>query len=154
MKCRKCKKREAVGEFCRSCYIEIFEKRVRKHIRLNKIVARGDTVLARDALSFHLLKSLQSVIVHNRKTLKRYDHVFAAYSMDSVSGDFLGQLIDGKKPKLRSVSTILTPVTNDEITLYCKYKNIKPPTLKENRLLRDMEDRFPGTVRAFSHAIE
>jgi hypothetical protein len=47
VKCQKCS-RQTSQEFCDSCFADILEKRVRKEIRVNNLLSKGDRILVID----------------------------------------------------------------------------------------------------------
>src|SRR3989344_953804 len=61
IKCRKIKELVSlphIKSFCRGCFAEMIEKRIRKYVRMNKIFRKGDNILIIDELSFFLVKSI------------------------------------------------------------------------------------------------
>lgn len=60
MNCKRCKKTISEGELCNSCFSFTFEKRIRKHIRLNKLFTPKDRIICLSDLTYHVLRRICS----------------------------------------------------------------------------------------------
>jgi len=154
--CRKCNRKSA-GEFCSKCSSKIIEKRVRKYIRVNKIIEKNDTVLVMDKLTLHLVepyKKITKIVYKPRSKKFDYDKVLIPYTMDSATSEYLDMMFCGKKPRVRPITSVLIVATNQELSEYCKTKDLlMPKGLKTSKFLDIMNTRFPGTKHAFFKSI-
>ena len=171
MECIKCRKKAGIslrhiGSVCKSCFLKIVEKRVRKELRTKKLIRKNDRILVVDngskefAVGHYLLKNIIknlpvkiAKIKTNKailpKTTKKYDKVIIPWSLDDEAEDFLNALFNSKKQTKSSKKAIklLMNISDEEIGLFAKIKKFKYRKRKKSKIkqmLDMLEKRYPG----------
>lgn len=167
MKCFKCKKNKAVVDLfyiknlCKSCFFKIIERRLRKHIRLNKLFKKNDRILIIDNLSFYLVKKIikdlpvkiffKEIPVNslNNKKIKDYirnnkiNRIVIPWTLDDEISLFLENIFLNKKTRIKKdYIKLLKTVTDKEIILFARLKNIKFRENKKNKEIKEFLDKL------------
>tara|TARA_B100001971_G_C18122316_1_gene500135 strand:+ start:277 stop:834 length:558 start_codon:yes stop_codon:yes gene_type:complete len=167
MLCKNCRKAKAesnlkhLGLLCDRCFSKIFEKRIRKYVRVNKIFRKGDNVLVSDELSNYLIKSITKDLpikiyfkknintknIINKNKLNKKDKIVIPWTLDDEINSFLENLLFNKKNKGVKGVKLLKPVTDDEAKVFAKIKGL---SFKENKkgeevygFLKVLGDKYP-----------
>ncbi len=172
MKCIKCRGKAGIslrhiGSVCRTCFLEIIEKRVRKDFRTKKLIRKNDRILMIDngskefAVGGYLLNNIiknlpvkitkikTNKTILPKKTTKKYDKIIIPWSLDDECEEFLNMVFNKKKRSKFSKKTIkpLMNVSDEEIELFAKIKGFKykkRPKSKIKKMLDLLEKRYPG----------
>jgi hypothetical protein len=160
MKCFKCKKSAieeveyAGNHYCERHFLELMEKRVRKHIRvLGKIDEKKEYCLLDDGSSeFQLTKYFLERIYSGRLKLKivktckkNASELIVPTNLDEQALIFLDEFLKNKKKTEKRIMP-LEVLLQKEVELLCGILAIKfKPRVKRN-ILDDLEKRHPGTM--------
>lgn len=177
MKCYKCEK---LGEyktdnkkFCKYCFSDIIEKRIRKEIRIHDLIQKNDKILILDDNSiksktniFFLeglikdptikvdIKKIKNFKINkNYDTKKKYTKIVFPWTLDDEITIYLKSFFEDFKTEFLHTKKIIKPligVTYDELSNYSKIKNIKGATSKPiakdiSLMIERLEKRYPGT---------
>ncbi len=179
MICRRCGKRQAGQVYCRPCFLDIIEKRLRKHLRSGK-VKMDDRILVMDPVSGRLLKNLGAkAVIKKPKSLfgirgwdfsvlegselisfmkkQKIDRTMLPLTIDDELAFYLEGIFSGRKFRLKKNPKIMTlPFTGEELALFCRYKKLRLQRHSSDihRFLDRMEHRFPGTKFSFYRAYQ
>jgi hypothetical protein len=131
------------SNFCRS-----IEKRVRKHLRLNKLFSKGDRIYVKDSLSKlfinRIIGELPKSFVKNKK---RADKIVIKRTMDDDCDEFLEHIMFNKKIKDKNGISVLSVITDKEAILFAKYHSILFKPNKKNKnitnILDELERLYP-----------
>ncbi|MBS3097189.1 hypothetical protein J4209_00170 [Candidatus Woesearchaeota archaeon] len=162
MLCIKCKKKEPcirlkhLGPLCNNCFCTIIEKRIRKHIRINKIFKKNDNILVIGDLCHYLVKKIIKdlpVKIIKTKKIKRTKgyKVVIPWTLDDETNCFLNEILSKGKTKARESAYIrlLENITDEEALLFSKLKGISFKPKKKNKdiksILDQLEERYPET---------
>jgi tRNA(Ile)-lysidine synthase TilS/MesJ len=166
MKCIKCRGKAGIslrhiGSVCRTCFLEIIEKRVRKEFRTKKLIKKNDRILMIDngskefAVGEYLLNNIiknlpaKIEIKKSSKSTKKYDKIIIPWSLDDECEEFLNMVFNKKKqPKFsKKAIKLLMNVSDEEIGLFAKIKGFKHKKRKKSKIkqmLDLLEKRYPG----------
>jgi len=167
MKCFKCKKNKAVVDLfyiknlCKSCFFKIIERRLRRYVRLNKFFKKNDKILIIDNLSFYLVKKIIKdlplkiffkkipISSLNNKKIKNYiknnkiNKIVIPWTLDDEISLFLENIFLSKKTKIKkNYVKLLRTLTDNELKLFAKFKNIKFKENKKNKDIKKFLDKL------------
>ncbi len=171
MKCVKCSKKKVVFKdlrLCRSCFLEVIERRVRKEFRLKKLVKKHDSLLIIDDGSYdakNLIYLTKKIIgkmpvslkikkgkYKPGKRIKFKGKIIVPFNLDDEVSLFLKYFFENKKIKfIGHYDNIIKPlivITDDESKTFAKimkFKFKKKKKDKVNEFLDKMEKKYPGT---------
>jgi hypothetical protein len=147
---------------CAKCFCVVIEKRIRKYARLNKVFSRGDRIIAVGELNSYLIpriiKSLPAVIVHRKTVPKKTSRakIFVNWTLDDETSSFMENILTGKTKK-SPYHSILKTVSDQELTLFAKYKKIQFRPNQKNpevqKFLDTLESRHPETMFSLMKSI-
>ncbi len=181
--CIKCKKIKAsvnlphIKNICYNCFTKIIEKRIRKHIRINKIFRKNDKILVTDDLSFFLVKNiikdlpaqifLESADINdlsknsfkNKIKKEKINKIVIPWTMDDENNLFLENLFLNKNKRLnKRCVKILISITEKEAELFAKINKIHFKENKKNESIKNMldmlEEKYPETKFSLLKSIE
>jgi tRNA(Ile)-lysidine synthase TilS/MesJ len=169
MGCIKCSKKaeitnlKHIGPACRSCFLKIIEKRVRKGLRTKKLIKKNDRILLIDNGSKEakagefLLKSIIKdlpVKIDAKKakkisSTKKYDKIIMPWSLDDEAEQFLSMVFNKKKHAkyAKKAVKLLKSLSEEEIEQFAKIKRFKykkKQRSKTKQMLDKLEKRYPG----------
>tara|TARA_Y100000310_G_scaffold327713_1_gene394515 strand:- start:1017 stop:1553 length:537 start_codon:yes stop_codon:yes gene_type:complete len=148
MLCSKCKKFKVkveishLGSLCSNCFSKIFEKRIRKFVRLGKVFSKNDRILVSDKLSEYLVKGIikdMPVKMFFRKFSERFvkekkvNKVVVSWTLDDELNQFLEKLLFNRSVKDVKYVKLLKSVTDEEVEAFAKIKKIKFDINKKNK---------------------
>lgn len=167
MKCSRCGRNPAEKEldfysqrFCRKCFLEFIEKRIRKHVRVNRILAANEKVLivddgsAASLVSKHFLENYASRLPFSIVKKGRADKIILPVTADDYIDDFLRQMFKGKIEEFykKDVFSLVKVVSEKECALFARYKQLGKPKQKRH-LLDKIEKKYIGTKGAMMKSI-
>jgi|GEM_PF-1556428 len=119
-------------------FSRILEKRIRKHVRLNKLLKKWDKILVKDAVSEHFVRKIVGDmpvrIVKKGKARK----IVGIWTADDEIDAFFKSIV-GKKDKTdKRFIKIFTSVTDDELEEYCKTNNINFARRKKDKAIQEL----------------
>jgi len=180
MKCVKCGKNNVYFKdlrLCRSCFLNIVERRIRKEVRLKKLVRKHDSLLIIDDNSYdaknliYLVKKIIGKMPISLKIIKgKYTidkkikfkgKVIVPWNLDDEVSMFLKYFFKNKKIKyIGHYDNIIKPlivITADESKQFArlmkfKFKDKKKDEIKE--FLDKMEKRYHGTKFGIKKSIQ
>lgn len=172
MKCIKCTKKSEIklghiGDTCKSCFLKIAEKRVRKQLRINSQIKKNDKILfinngskefyVGEYLFKKIIKGLPVKITTKKSSklnisAKKHSKIIIPWSLDDEAEQFLNFVFNKKKQSRFSKKTIklLKCLSEEEIEMFAKIKKFKykKPKTKQKPKIRQMldllEQRYPG----------
>ncbi len=109
-------------KLCKNCYLKVIEHRLRKHMRINKLFKKNDTVLVKDPICEYLLQDFPIKIIKKGK----YNKKVLAWTLDDEDNMFLEYLFENKNIKENKKDIkLLLPIADEYIAQFCKLKKIK-----------------------------
>lgn len=166
MECIKCRRKAGIslrhmGNLCRSCFLEIVEKRVRKELRTKRLIRKNDLILMVDdgskefVVGGYLLKNIiknlpvKIDIKKSSKNTEKYNKIIIPWSLDDEAEEFLDALFNKKKKQKQNkkIIKLLINLSDEEIKLFAKIKGFKykkRPKSKIKKMLDLLEKRYPG----------
>lgn len=141
--CHKCQKKNIhYSDFCKTCFCEVLERRIKKYLGQHELIQRNDVLYVTDDLVEYFLKNLITLpitIVRTLKTNVKPTKRVLAWTMDHELEYFLDQLINkGTIPhKEKPGVKFFLAVTKAELEAYTTAKKIdlpedlKPEPIKE-----------------------
>ena len=137
-----------IGDLCKSCFIKIIEKRVRKHLRTEKSIKKNDKILIinNNSKEFYVGEYLLKRIIKDLpvkidikksskpETLAKYNKIIIPWSLDNEAEIALN-INFNKKPKTKeSKKTIklLKCLSEEEIEMFARIKKFKYKKSKQS----------------------
>ncbi len=180
MKCIKCGKKKVVFKdlrACRSCFLNIIEKRVRKEFRLKELVKKHDSLVILDDGTYdaknliYLVKKIigkMPVSIEIKKDkykpsrkINFKGNVIVPWNLDDEVSLFLKCFFENKKIKyIGHYDNVIKPlvvVRNKESKAFAKIMKFKFKDKKKNKVnkfLDKMEKKYPGTKFGIKKSIE
>jgi hypothetical protein len=171
MKCVKCSKEDKILELgaCSRCFAEIVEKRVRKEVRQNSLLEKGDNLIlvddasAQAIVSSYLIENAFSLPLTIKKANSKFKigkefkgrKVIIPWDADMEGEYLLSCVFENKKPRYLGhyvkgtfYIKLLLPLTSREVIAYARLKNLKFSEKKGSaisELLNRLEDEYPET---------
>lgn len=141
--------------YCQYCFIHIIEKRVRKYIREHAKLKKGQRVVAKDSISRYFSEQVIHVpITLLKKATKKTDIIIQLITLDDIVARFIEHFLLGKKKQKKNKHELFlfSPITDEELTLYCQYKNLNFSARKH--ILKDFifkwEQEHQGTLHSLA----
>ncbi|PIN80487.1 hypothetical protein COV16_00795, partial [Candidatus Woesearchaeota archaeon CG10_big_fil_rev_8_21_14_0_10_34_8] len=95
MKCLSCNKKESKYKYCKKCFVNIVERRVRKHVRVFGL-KKDQKVVVNDNVTMYFLEN----IIHlPLKINKNIGLKLSLITIDDECSAYLERLLFGKKTK-------------------------------------------------------
>lgn len=172
--CKKCNKSlNSINEieFCDKCFIDVVFKRIRKFLRSEAHISKGDSVLVIDELTRKILPEIINIpftikfksvhfnglgtketrkLIETSKALNQ--KIIIPLCLDDIEKKYLTHIFSGKPTKFRfklnpSFIPLYLSLTKEELTrlarLYLvEFSYVNEPT---NDFLDKLEQEFPGT---------
>lgn len=110
-----CPKDERKIDFCK-----VIEKRIRKHIRINKLFKKNDVILVKDYVSEYFLKKIIGNLPLKIVKKGKADKIVGVWTADDEINSFFMGIIGGKVKSDKRFIKMFVPVTDDEMEKYCK----------------------------------
>lgn len=134
------------------------EKRVRKHLRVNELFKKGDTIYVEDDLSrFFIDKIIGDLPKKFIDKPKKATKIVLKQTLDDVCFEFLEKIMFNKTKKTKKGLSVLKVVTDKEALLFAKSTNIKFQPNKKNKKIKDMLDKleklYPQTRYSLAKSI-
>ena len=167
MKCKSCNNKTSKihltyppHELCEECFLRIIEKRVRKHVRINKLFKKNDKITiindeSKEAqVNKYLLKSIiknMPVTITEKKTTKgiKAGKIIIPWNLDDEINQYLEEVINNYKTnENKKIIKLLKPILNSEVETFAKIKGFKYKKIshqKENKFIKGLEEKHPGT---------
>ncbi|MBI3033482.1 hypothetical protein HYY69_08465 [Candidatus Woesearchaeota archaeon] len=169
--CNKCG-RESKEVFCDSCFVKVFEKRIRKHLQRQLPFKTLKNITVTDRICEYLIKKIITAPIkityqplsNTIKTkISKTNLIIVASTTDDAVESLLGYYFTGKQIKSKynlktksNLFPLLEPVTNEELKRFCQLKKL--PYLKKQsdigRLLSQLEAKYPGTKHALYSTLQ
>lgn len=159
-KCNKCNKQLSFSqkEFCDSCFIKVFEKRIRKHLRQLPF-EKLENIVVVDKVCEYLIKKIITapIQISPKKNKNRKTMTMAPITTDDAVESLLNYYFTGKKQKNdRLEFPLLEPITHEELKRFCQLKSL-PYTKKQTsigKFLSTLEAKYPGTKHALYSTVQ
>lgn len=156
MTCSKCKKTElpdveyASLKYCTHHFMELMEKRVRKHLRTTKKLSAGkefkilEDESCEQEITEYFLKKIFGPRIILKKTKKAGKNTIIPTNLDREVQSFLDEFIKNKKMPEKGIKP-LEVLTKNEIKLISNIKKIKCADETQSEFLEQIEKKYPGT---------
>ncbi len=177
MKCIKCGKKVIFKDLraCRSCFLEIIEKRVRKEFRLKKLIKKHDSLLILDNGTYdaknliYLVKKIIGKMPVSIKIKKKgympgkkfKTKTIVPWNLDDEVSLFLKYFFENKKVKhIGHYDNVIKPLIvvrdkeSKEFAKLMKFKFKDKKKNKVNKFLDKMEKKYPGTKFGIAKSIK
>ena len=145
MKCYICGKeahyaRQKGHEVCNRCFSNIFEKGIRRHMRINGMFSKGDRIFVKGNVSKFLMKKILGELpVKYVADPKKADKIVLEGSMDDENCSFIENLFNGNKVKQnKRYVSILIGAGDEEIAKFAELNGIKFVPNKKNKAVYDL----------------
>lgn len=171
MKCVKCGKKSQVKvqnlDACKSCFLKILQKRVRKEIRINQLIKKNDKILIIDDGSAEsksaifilpkILKDLPVNIEIKKKTYnigekisENYNKIIIPWNADKEGEYFLSCVFHNKEMLYlghfekhnKNYLKIFLPVLEKEVQLYAEINKLDFKKTKRNSVEEEFLDKL------------
>ncbi len=158
--CNKCG-RESKEVFCDSCFVKVFEKRIRKHLRQLPF-EKLKNIIVTDKVSEYLIKRIITAPINiSHKTTNNKTIIIAPVTTDNAIEGLLDYYFTGKKQKINQknnqlVFPLLESITNEELKRFCQLKQL-PYTKKQTdigKFISTLEAKYPGTKHALYSTLQ
>ena len=171
MECVKCRKTAEIelahlpGPVCEQCFVELLEKRVRKHIRKNNFFQRNDKIYVKKDESYNFSVTLwlrKSILKHMPKefTGEKVSRckVVVPWNMDLELQLILGDLF-GPRYHVEQGIRLLSIVSQEEVALFAEINKLqgKEPDPINNdiaAMLTNIEGKHPDIKFAMLSAFK
>ncbi|MBN2423225.1 hypothetical protein JXB41_08435 [Candidatus Woesearchaeota archaeon] len=188
MKCLKCNKKSCIkistNYFCKNCFTEVIQKRIRKELRITRVIKKNDKILIIDDGSYNsknsvyllkgTLKNLPCEISIKKSHYKigkkiktNANKIIIPWNLDDECEYFLYCFFNNKKPKYlghykldkKLYIKLLLNVTDSESRKFAdikkfKYKKQKKEKSLINECLDVLEKEHPETKYSLLRSIE
>ncbi len=146
MRCYLCKKKAQIKQqknrnICNGCFLELIEKRIRKHTRINKLFSKGDRIKVNDEMSRYFAESISRdipiMIVDkggNKETIK--------WTLDDEINRFLKKLMMDKKEKEVRGIKLLKVITDKEAEKFAELRGIEFKANKKDKEAMEIVDNL------------
>lgn len=150
MKCFICNDKKVFKKdnkyLCEKCFLRLFDKKVRRWIRQNKVISKGDIIFAKGEVTRHILNNIfkdgQIKIISKKSKLKDLKEIVEKSSDDYIC-DFMKDLISGKRPKsYKKEVSLLRQFSDDDILLYAKINRLKFNPKKKDKKICDIVENI------------
>lgn len=147
MTCKTCKTK-TVWEFtnqtklCKTCFLDYVEKKVFRTIRQYNMLPKDKQFILEksDSLNTAVLKS----ILENKFQVKFGKPNFTAENLSEIAEEIFNNILQGKFISKKPTNQPLYLVSDAELELYAKLKNIKGKVRKKDRKVRELFEKFMG----------
>lgn len=143
MTCNNCKTKPVwkftnQTQLCKKCFLDYIERKVFKTIRKFHMISNNEILLKKDtSLNYQVLKSIleQKFPIKNKSglTTENLSQLAEIEFSEILKGNFIKQNLSNKP---------LSQISDQELELYAKLKNIKGKTRKKNPEIRDLFEKF------------
>lgn len=155
--CIKCRKRKSIvsNGFCRECFIDLMERRIRRYLSENELIHKDDILTVHDKLSLFCLKrAIKGLPVRIEFRPKRMDYgsmlnelsgktgnkkqkAIVPWTVDHENHYFLENMFKQVKPKFIGILggkiKLFAELLDSELALYAKFNKISyKPQIKDN----------------------
>ncbi|MCX8147023.1 MAG: hypothetical protein N3D84_00990 [Candidatus Woesearchaeota archaeon] len=168
IKCLKCSKNVFLNEFCRQHFIENVEKRVKKEIRENANLKKGDVLFVNNnnskILEYFIKNVIKTPVEITRDKKSKYNKEIVLWTMDDEIALFLHQLFNNKKiigvGQDKKRIKLFRTIKDNELIEYAKIKKLHFKRKKgknENEILKEVyeiEKRHKETMNSILRCIE
>lgn len=139
--------------YCQHCFIHIIEKRVRKYIREHAKLKKDQRIVAKDQVSSYFAQNIIHVPVKVvKKAAKGTDTLIQLATTDDIVVRFMEHFFLGKKKQTKKKNELylFSAITDEELALYCQYKNLKfcPKKHELKEFIHKLEQEHPGTLHS------
>jgi len=158
MDCIRCHKKAVVSikgnpAFCEKCFCDAIEKRIRKHVRMNKLFSKNDKIYTEGELCKYLVRDIIKDLPVKYTSKKQANKIVLAYTANDLCIDFLKYLTENKSliSKTKEVKLLAT-ITNEEAKLFAKFKKLEFKPLKKepnlNKFLSNLSEKNPEIINS------
>ncbi len=173
MICRRCNRNKDLPntDLCRNCFIEVLEKKVRKKLRINKPIAKGDRVLVIGDTAGYFIKKIikdpkiylfftkitdnkvENIIIKNR-----INKVITEHCLDDKIHDNLELFFNSNhKSKGLNYITIFDSILLKDLNIFANIKNLDLTERKKDEIdlfLDNVEKKHKGMKHSYAKSIE
>lgn len=169
MKCQICSKDSTVltkaYNYCNGCFLKALQKRVRKHVRVNKLFGAHDEIYVSDLVSKELVEGIMKGIpckvnLVAAKDLPDTMEVVSLHkwTMDDENNRFLKALFYGEDIlKLKSIVSVISVLTDEEVLKFAELKDLEfEPAVKDEDIsdvIAKMQKRYGETKYSLAKSI-
>ena len=153
-------KQQKGRDLCARCFSNIIEKRIRKHVRMNKLFKKNDRILVLGGVNKFLVESILKKLPVKLFFRKREDKEFVKknninkivveWTLDDEVNEFMKAVLEGKKVKEKGKKYVklLKVVTDKELLFFAKFNKIKFKPKKKDEIVQifldEVEDEHPN----------
>ena len=161
MACERCASEPYSGELCRSCFLAHIERRIRKDLRMNALISKGDTLILTDPLCRRVIEDIvQGMPLTITDDGGAPGKRVLPWTMDDEICYFLKRFLAGEEyPELghgKAIKLFLT-VREKELEAFAKAKGLPftpRPRDRFRALIDNLEARHPETRFSLAKSIE
>ncbi|MBW2999255.1 hypothetical protein KY339_01165 [Candidatus Woesearchaeota archaeon] len=161
MLCKKCKKKAYYNEFCKKCFCQQIEARVRKELRLKKLIQKNDVLLITSPFCEYMVKSIMKGLPLKIVKKGKHDKKVILWTMDDEIEYFLKNFFAGKKyielsHHGKNIKLFLK-VKHDELMAFARAKGFKLKKKKITPILEmieKLEKKHPETKFSLGKSME
>lgn len=126
---------------------------MRKYIREHAKLKKDQRIVAKDPISNYFAQQVIHVpITMVKKAAKKTDTIIQLTTLDDVVVQFMEHFLLGKKKQKRKKNDLLllSTITDEELALYCCYKNLKfsPKKHELKEFIHKADQEHPGTLHS------
>lgn len=158
--CQKCSNPIYHDQFCKRCFCEVIERRIRKYVRLKELISKHDILVINNPLCEYLIKSIVQDMPVTIKQQGEGKNVLA-FTMDDEIEWFLDIIFAGKdleqeiKQQNKDIKLLIT-ITDKEAQAFAQAKNIMFPQKqrKYQTILEQLEQKHKETRYSLFKSVE
>lgn len=147
MTCKNCKTKTVwtftnQTKLCKNCFIDYIEKKVFKTIRKYQMLPKDKKIFLKksDSLNTAVLKS----ILENKFTIKFGEENLTPENLSEIAEKTFGNILNGNFTPAPPKANPLYFISDAELELYAKLKNIKGKQRKKDEKVRELFEKFMG----------
>ena len=161
MKCYLCKAKAKIKmdrDMCENCFCRLFEKRVRKYARENKLFRPKDKVLVIGEINKYLVESIVKnlpIELYFRNKIdstfiksKKLNKIVIEWSLEDEINEFLKKIMLKKTIKKDNKIRLLKIMSEKQIKEFARIKKLKYKVNKKNaeleKMIKRIDEKYPN----------
>lgn len=145
---------------CNRCFCKVIEKRVRKYLRLNKLITKGDKVYIDSDVCKYFIDKIISFPIEIVKDKKKADKVVIPWTLDHEGLSFLGKFFEkefGMEKENKKYVKLFKTIDEKSLFEFCRIKKIKYKKIKDNELSKELDKlskKYPELKYSLGKSVE
>ena len=163
MNCIKCSREAAFilqEWYCHDCFCEVIERRLRKYLRTENPIQKGEHLLVLGVLAQHVLKTLIKDLPVTITTVQTHEELAQSkkqcpetrcvlpYTMEYGLRSFLQGVFEGSGENPSKDIILFLPITMHELRKYVEIKGLQSPVQEHDEffdVLDKFEEKYPSS---------